>query len=59
MVILTTKEAAEMLQCTPQCVWAKVRARRIPHFRIGKKGAIRFEKETLIKWIKEQKGNNG
>jgi excisionase family DNA binding protein len=58
MVILTTKEAAELLKCTRQCIWARVRANRIPYFRIGRKGAIRFEKESLIRWAEERSGRN-
>lgn len=54
MDVLTVREAAEFLKCTPQTIWAKIRAGEIPHFRIGKNGAIRFDRDTLIEWAKSQ-----
>ncbi len=54
MEVLTVREAAEILKCTPQTLWAKIRAGEVPHFRIGEKGAIRFDREVLMEWARGQ-----
>jgi len=54
MEVLTAHEAAEFLRCTPQTIWAKVREDKIPYFRIGENGAIRFDKDVLIEWARKQ-----
>jgi len=60
MDVLTVREAAEMLKCTPQTLWAKIRAGEVPHFRIGKGGAIRFDRQVLYEWARNQMlGDNG
>lgn len=56
MDILTVQEVAQLLKCTPQTIWAKVRANKVPYFRIGEGGAIRFEKTALMEWARAQMG---
>ena len=54
MVIITLQEAARLLRCTPQTLYAKVAKREIPHFRLGKRGHIRFDQDVLIEWTRKQ-----
>ncbi len=54
MTILTLEEAARMLRCTPQTLYAKVSKKEIPFFRLGKGGHIRFEQNSLMDWMKKQ-----
>ncbi len=59
MEILTVYEVAKLLKCTPQTIWAKVRDDKIPYFRLGEGGAIRFEREALSDWAQKQMKGGG
>lgn len=43
--MITTTEAAEILDCHPSTVWRKAKAKRIPSIRIGNR--YRFDELTL------------
>ena len=58
MLILTVEEAANLLRCTPQTLYAKVSRKEIPHFRLGKKGHIRFDQDALVEWMRKQMETN-
>ena len=44
---LTVKEAAERLQTTESTVYAAVRAKRLPAYRLGNKKGIRITQKGL------------
>lgn len=58
MEVLTLSEAAKLLRCTRQTIYAKVDRNEIPYFRLGKGGHIRFDKEVLTWWARKQMGVN-
>nr|WP_150959612.1 helix-turn-helix domain-containing protein [Aneurinibacillus sp. XH2] len=51
-VIMTVKEAAELLRVSKDSLYRDVRRGRIKHFKIG--ATILFRRDTLQAWIEQQ-----
>lgn len=51
MILLTTKEAAEMLRFSPSYMRELVMKRKLPYVKLGR--AVRFCKEDIEKLVKE------
>ena len=54
MNVLTLGEAAKLLRCTRQTLYAKVEGKEVPYFRLGKSGHIRFDRDVLVWWARKQ-----
>lgn len=52
--IMTVEELAGMLRVDDRTLYRKCENGEIPFFRVGTNGAIRFDRETILNWIKEQ-----
>jgi excisionase family DNA binding protein len=49
---IKTAEAARLLQLSPYTVGCMVRARRLPHYRIGRQ--VFFNRDELLAWLEAQ-----
>ena len=52
-LLVTTKEAAQMLNLSPRTVWAMGKKRELPRILCGR--AVRFALADLEKWIAERR----
>jgi len=48
--IISAKEVARLLQCTPQAVYTKCAKDELPHVKMGK--SIKFKRSEILDWIK-------
>jgi excisionase family DNA binding protein len=53
MMVLTVKEAAELLKVQPQWVYRMVRDGGLPFLRLGRQ--IRIDEDSLEKWLTERR----
>lgn len=54
--VLTTAQAAELLQIHPESLRKMVREGRVPVHRFPEGRALRFFKDELLDWLKAQPG---
>ena len=52
--LLTVIEAAQFLTVSESHVYVLVEKKDIPHFRLGKRGPIRFSSFALKRWLQER-----
>ena len=57
-VLLTTPQAAKLLQVSEKTLWnhTKPRGNNIPAIRFGK--TVRYDRGALLRWIAQQNGAN-
>ena len=48
---LTIKDAAELLSLNPETLYKWVKQGRMPYYRLGTRGVIRFNVSTLTEWF--------
>lgn len=51
-LVMTAKEAAELLRVSKDSLYRDVRRGRIPHMKIG--ATILFRRDTLMSWMEQQ-----
>lgn len=57
LVVLTTRQAAKLLQMSEYTLREHCKAGRIPHVRIGER-TLRFDKHALEVWFMKQSNRN-
>lgn len=57
MELLRAREVAKWLKLDRQTIYRLTKNGQIPHVRLGKTGTIRYGKESINKWIREQNGS--
>jgi excisionase family DNA binding protein len=56
--LLTPRDLAEMLQVSVGHIYSLIRERRVPVVKFrGARGAVRFRRESIERWIVEQEIN--
>jgi excisionase family DNA binding protein len=54
--LLTPAEAAASLRCSRAKVYALIRRKELPAFRLGPNGSLRLRADALEAWMAEQEG---
>lgn len=54
MQIINIKECANLLSVSTRTIQRWIKDERLPYFQVCKKGKILFEKEKVIKWLKNR-----
>jgi excisionase family DNA binding protein len=57
MQIVTIKELSELLKVKPKTLYQWAELRQIPHVKMN--GALRFEMDDIIEWLKSCKKRSG
>ena len=53
LLLLTSKQAAEVLSISPRKLWSLTTCGAIPHIRVGR--CVRYPVDDLQRWIDSQK----
>ena len=55
--LITVEQLAKFMKCSPDTIYRKVRANKIPHVNFG--GIIRFDPDQIPGWKTQKMKNNG